>query len=73
MRAETFLIGDLVTVWTGGWEARLRKQYENRAGIITNIRVEMKYNAPPRYFVNFGTGVVEVAESRLRHLTRKKE
>lgn len=76
MRPKTFIIGDLVTVYTGGWEARLKRQYKNKAGIITHIANPDKtgtYSPHLRYQVNFGWGDIEVAESRLRHLTQEKE
>jgi len=68
-----FRVGDLVTVWTGGWDKRMREQYEGRAGIITQITDGPLRNTYPAYWVNFGWGDVEVTESRLRPLTRQNE
>ena len=62
-----FHIGDLVTVWTGGWDKRMRERYEGRAGIITRIT-----DAPPSdmsCYIEFGDGEIEVSISRIRPLT----
>jgi len=60
-------VGDLVTVWTGGWDKRMRQLLEGRAGIITRI----EHAQSPSYvkcYVNFGWGDIEISESRLRLL-----
>ena len=68
-----FQVGDLVTVWTGGWDKRMREQYEGKAGIITRITDGPFRNKYPAYYINFGWGDIEVSENRLRPLTNEKE
>ena len=66
------MVGDLVTVYTGGWEKRLRDRYHKQAGIVTKI-VDGPNPNHPMYYVNFGYGDVEVTESRIRVLTKEEE
>lgn len=63
-----FKVGDLVTVWTGGWEKRLEVLYEGRAGVITRIDDEY-VTGYVLCRVDFGDGEVEVSHHRLRLLT----
>lgn len=65
-------IGDLVTVWTGGWEKRMIDRYEGRAGIITYIVSPTTAGLPDDYTsccVEFGDGEIEVSITRIRLLT----
>ncbi len=63
-----FRIGDLVTVWTGGWDKRRREKYEGRAGIITFIKDDFMASHI-KYIVNFGGEEVELDGRRLRLLS----
>jgi len=65
-----FQVGDLVTIWTGGWDKRMREQYEGCAGIITRIMSGPINNT---IHVDFGWGEIEVSETRIRPLTNEKE
>ena len=67
-----FRIGDLVTVWTGGWDRRMIERYEGRAGIITRIASPPTAGAPDDYTsccLEFGDGEIEVSITRIRLLT----
>jgi len=67
-----FYRGDLVTVWTGGWEKRMIDRYEGRAGIITYIVSPTTAGAPDDYtscYVEFGDGELQVSITRIRPLT----
>jgi len=66
------MVGDLVTVYVGGWSKQLRDKCHNQAGVVTKI-VDGPATNYPMFFVNFGFMEVEVAESRIRLLTEEKE
>jgi hypothetical protein len=66
-------VGDLVTVWTGGWDVKTREEYEGKAGIITRIGDIAFSGSHARHYVNFGWGDIEILESRLRPLTTGEE
>jgi hypothetical protein len=66
-------VGDLVTVWTGGWDVKTREKYEGKAGIVTGIGITPFSGSYSRYHVNFGWGDVEILESRLRPLINEEE
>jgi len=68
-----FQVGDLVTIWTGGWDKHAQEKYEGRAGIIMRIASNSSKNAPTMCFINFGWGEVEISEKRLRLLTEQNE
>tara|TARA_R110002020_G_scaffold271667_2_gene486850 strand:- start:1144 stop:1362 length:219 start_codon:yes stop_codon:yes gene_type:complete len=70
VNAREIMVGDLVTVFTGGWEKRIREKYHKQAGIVTKI-VDGPSPSYPMYYVNFGYGDVEVTESRIRPLTEE--
>ena len=72
MRAKGVMVGDSVTVYTGGWSKPRRDQCHNQAGIVTRI-VDGPTKSYPMYYVNFGFGDVEVRESRIRPLTEEIE
>lgn len=66
------MIGDLVTVYTGGWDKFMRAKCNNQAGIVTRIAVDPSHDYP-MYYVNFGFAEVKVAAPRIRILTKNKE
>tara|TARA_R110000824_G_scaffold68969_1_gene177819 strand:+ start:1038 stop:1256 length:219 start_codon:yes stop_codon:yes gene_type:complete len=72
MRVKGVMIGDLVTVFTGGWEKRLRDKCHNQAGVVTKI-VDGPSKNYPMFIVNFGFAEIEVAGSRIRPLTEEIE
>mgnify|MGYP004451161413 len=65
-------VGDLVTVWTGGWDKRMRQLLEGRAGIITRIE-HPEFPSYIKCYVNFGWGDIEISDSRLRLLAGEKD
>ena len=65
-----FQVGDLVTLWTGGWDKWMREKYEGRAGIITRIEVD-RINSYLMCHINFGWGDIKIPQSRIRLLTYK--
>jgi len=70
--AKEVMVGDLVTVYTGGWSKRRRNECNNQAGIVTKI-VDGPVPNHPMYYVNFGFGDIEVTASRIRPLTEEIE
>jgi len=69
---KLFEVGDLVTIWTGGWDKWRREKYDGRAGIIISIAVsEMASHI--KYIINFGGDEIELDGRRLRRLSSSKE
>jgi len=66
------MVGDLVTVYTGGWDKHLREQCHNQAGIVTKI-VDDPTKSYLMYCINFGFGDIKVTESRIRPMIDKKK
>ena len=71
MGVSDIMIGDLVIVWTGGWDKIMRSKYENRVGVVVSITKER--DSYVFCGVNFGEGTVQIPESRLRLLPQEKK
>ena len=65
---KLFRVGDLVTIWTGGWDKWRREKYEGRAGIIVSIGNDTM-TSHIKYVINFGGDEIELDGRRLRLLS----
>ena len=71
MSSKDIMVGDLVTVWTGGWDVNMRSKYNNRVGVVVSITKE--HDKQVFCNVSFGEDILRTSPSRLRLLTQKNK